>query len=454
MKVKRFGLLLTTLVAFLIFNQSISVETQPTDIRIAFDPPIGTPDTSFTATVKNFSWNDMANVALIAHNQFTGETVEITLPDENLNIGPRRRATVSLPSLQPGLWSLRAEGSWTTGGNILTEGAIAVGTSGSTVGEILLNQTTTGKIIPAFSGELKDVGLSVWTIQGQNTTPIIALNWLTEERVASADDIYLVDSAGNFLADPENGSLIFDVFLDEGEFYYLFVFGSSEADYELTTAEWGSDNEPTAINVNTTVIGSITSFDDEDIFTFSANIGQTLEAWMLTDERSSFDPEIEIYDLNGNLLATNDDYEGPSARLLFTAPATGQYQIKAQSHNNSSEGAYQLRLQEYFAISPEIRLVYGNFEQGLTPPNNGQAWQFEGQRGEVITIEVLAIDVGFDPSLALYGPDGTESGRDDDGGGDLNALLRISVPETGVYTIIVTGYGGTSGRYWVRANNE
>lgn len=266
--------------------------------------------------------------------------------------------------------------------------------------------------------------------------------------------MYLLDSAGNFLADPLGGSLVFDVFLDKGNIYYLFVFGASEAEYELTMTPWGGDNEPTTIAVNTSVIGSIESPDDEDVFSFPANLGQTLEIWMLTDERSSFNPEIELFDLNGNLLTTNDDYTGTSSRLLFTFPGTGQYQIKTKSHNNDSQGAYQLQLKEYPVIPQTIQLFYGDSHQGFTPPGNGEAWQFEGQSGDAITIQVMAIDDGFDPSATLYGPDGTELGHDDDGGGDLDSRLIMTIPQTGVYTIIVTGYGGDSGRYRIFLDNE
>src|SRR5690606_8530845 len=134
--------------------------------QIVFNPPVGTQDTSFTATVKNFSWNDMANVELVAYNQFTEERVEITLPDESLNIGPRRRVDVTLPSFEPGIWSLTAEGSWINGGYIAAAGVLAVGTPGASTGELNQDQIAQGTITPFTNYLYKNTGFSVWSLEG------------------------------------------------------------------------------------------------------------------------------------------------------------------------------------------------------------------------------------------------------------------------------------------------
>ncbi|MBP8001766.1 MAG: PPC domain-containing protein [Chloroflexi bacterium] len=454
MTVKRFGLLLTTLVAFLVFSQPVAVKTQPADIQIVFNPPVGTQDTSFTATVKNFSWNDMANVGLVAYNQFTEERVEITLPDESLNIGPRRRVDVTLPSFEPGIWSLTAEGAWINGGYIAAAGVLAVGTPGATTGELNQDQIAQGTITPFTNYLYENIGFSVWSLDGNGKSHIISLNWQANETNVPPDevDMLLFDSTGEVAVSAEGNNLIADFMLTE-ETYYLFVVAyEGGITYDLTLSEPPQgDNEGGTIILGTPVIGQISPNIDEDNWSFMGRVGQVVEI-RLTGQ--NLDGEIALTDMNGNLLASNDDCLGNNPCLFYTIPSTGQYQVKAQSYRQNSSGTYQLIVREHPDIYGDRQLFYGDRQVGSAPPGNGEAWQFAGQNGDVVTIEVMTTEDGFDPSVTLYGSDGTEIGHDDDGGEDLNALLTVPISETGVYTLVVTGYGGGSGRYWVFIDNE
>jgi hypothetical protein len=72
-------------------------------------------------------------------------------------------------------------------------------------------------------------------------------------------------------------------------------------------------------------------------------------------------------------------------------------------------------------------------------------WTFTGQAGQRVII--TASGVNIDAFLTLYRPDGVELAYDDDGGGDLNALLETTLPVDGVYTVAVSAY--TPGLYTI-----
>jgi tetratricopeptide (TPR) repeat protein/uncharacterized protein YgiM (DUF1202 family) len=67
---------------------------------------------------------------------------------------------------------------------------------------------------------------------------------------------------------------------------------------------------------------------------------------------------------------------------------------------------------------------------------------FEGQAGSVYGFAALSDDE-IDPLLVLLSPDGTAIVSDDDGGSNLNSVIRrFTLPETGTYTLILGQAGG------------
>ena len=63
-------------------------------------------------------------------------------------------------------------------------------------------------------------------------------------------------------------------------------------------------------------------------------------------------------------------------------------------------------------------------------------YTFDGTAGQTVTI--TAIGTGdTDPRVYLIDPSGNKIGEDDDGGGGYNALLTMTLPSTGKYTIRV-----------------
>jgi len=82
-----------------------------------------------------------------------------------------------------------------------------------------------------------------------------------------------------------------------------------------------------------------------------------------------------------------------------------------------------------------------------TRRNSGpyQVWTLRGKRGERLVIDMNS--TAFDPFLALRDAEGFLLGADDDGGGGLNARLRVVLPRSGAYRLLATSING-SARGW------
>ncbi len=64
--------------------------------------------------------------------------------------------------------------------------------------------------------------------------------------------------------------------------------------------------------------------------------------------------------------------------------------------------------------------------------------------GAALRVQAQALDAGFDPALAVYGPDGALIAMDDDAGGGSDALLDVRLPAGGGYLQVYSA-GGLGG---------
>ena len=72
-------------------------------------------------------------------------------------------------------------------------------------------------------------------------------------------------------------------------------------------------------------------------------------------------------------------------------------------------------------------------------------YEYTGSAGAEIGFAVESDD--FDAVVYVANPDGTNLGRDDDGGGGTNSRLDVTLPENGTYRIYVVSLFGTYGEY-------
>ncbi len=100
-------------------------------------------------------------------------------------------------------------------------------------------------------------------------------------------------------------------------------------------------------------------------------------------------------------------------------------------------------------------LPYGEVQSGTLNNRSPRAlYIFEGLRGERVAIELRAVSGDLDPVLVVLDASGAVIATRDDTRGSRDASIELSIPRSGIYTVIVGrfgyGQGSTSGSYELR----
>jgi pre-peptidase len=255
----------------------------------------------------------------------------------------------------------------------------------------------------------------------------------------------------------------------------------------------GESGRGGTITVGQSVTGELTTADE--LFTdttymqhwkFTATPGQDVTIDLASDD---FDPFIMV-DGPGLTEFVGDEHSGPgcAARISRTFPQAGPYDIQVnttthprrqtghfvlsitQGHKGdvndscspptgagggglqSSEGPLVRSGDNSGAAPSEHHISVGQSVQGRLATSDvllrsdstyAQAWTIQARAGQTITIDLESED--FDAYLFVRGP-GISSGRDfqdDDSGGNCNARLTVTFPESGDYDLVVN----TQGKY-------
>ncbi len=240
---------------------------------------------------------------------------------------------------------------------------------------------------------VQDVGgvnLGSWTLT-QKSLDMIAGNISTTERVEwNASHIFTVSSEVNVLGDHD----WFRIWLDKGLTYDFRALGSS------------------------------------------SGMGNTLG-----------DPQLSLYSVTGNLLATdNNGGGGTDARLIYRASDSGWYFLDAGASGNMTKGNYTLTgasLQDDYGNSV---LTNGRAQvdiplYGLISFNGDTDWVKVGMtKGQTYIIELngdlsdgAQLDPLVDPLLVIRDFSGSVLYKADDFGGSLNARAYFTAPYDGAY---------------------
>ncbi|MEZ5959642.1 MAG: PPC domain-containing protein [Hyphomonadaceae bacterium] len=207
-----------------------------------------------------------------------------------------------------------------------------------------------------------------------------------------------------------------------------------------------------------TIEGSLDFPSDTDWYRIRLTEGQSYRFTLNSSgDNPMDDPLLRVRDSSGGELAVDDDGgEGLNSYLEFTAPSTGNYYVEATSFTGQATGGYTLAAREGevpadastdVSLSPD-----GDYREGTLMPAGDRDWfRLELAEGQGVRIGMSATgtpDSIGDPYLVLYGPDGAEVARDDDGGEGLNAWLEFQAPAAGTYYVEARGFTeDASGRY-------
>ncbi len=211
-----------------------------------------------------------------------------------------------------------------------------------------------------------------------------------------------------------------------------------------------------------------------DEWYFSLQTGETIDLTM-TATSGNLDPHLDIYDVNQNWVASdNDSGGGKNAHLVYTAPADGWYTVyagRAGGAGGLTSGDYSLTSNCSTIGQPPA--APGAWQRGPIsypgpgfPPwvvargllfcqetqsdgigNNAWylEWKFDGVATQQVSIGMTRTSDNLDPYLVLIYPDGTTWVDNDDYGGTTDAEINLTLPQTGTYTIQASRSGVQSG---------
>jgi hypothetical protein len=186
---------------------------------------------------------------------------------------------------------------------------------------------------------------------------------------------------------------------------------------------------------------------DRDWYRIRLAGGQTYRFALRGDgEEALSDPLLRLYDRSGTELAMDDDGGGDlNALLEFTAPADGNYFIEARGFSDAVSGGYALSVREGDIPADNTTDLSlsadGDYRAGVLSPAGDRDWyRLELSEGQAVRIAVSSPDMMLDTMAAIYGPDGLETARDDDGGPGLNSWLEYQATESGTHYLEVLGF--------------
>lgn len=420
----------------------------------------------------------------------TGELI-ISNDDIDLLAGNTNSAITDYPLPQTGTYSILATRFEGEAG--LTSGDFTLSlTSGSS--------TTTQP--PVVSGNALNYGDSVTgTIDGATfehsyTFEGTAGEAVTIELSATSGDLDsylgLIGPDGNLLTENDDidlasgitNSAITNYTLPETGTYTIIATrfdsenGLTSGDFTLTLSQGeATTTQPPVVSGNAlsygnSVTGVIDSSTFEHQYTFEGNAGEavTIELSALNGDLDTY---LSLFGPNGDLLAENDDINlasgiTNSAITNFTLPETGTYTILATRYDGEtgeSAGEFTLTLSQGEATTPPTttnppvvssggNIQYGDAVAGnISSDTFEQAFSFEGNQGDVITIEMTASDDTLDPYIRLLDPNGNEIAANDDLDFSTRnaAIVEFTLPTRGTYTVVATRFefanGLTSGGY-------
>ena len=210
--------------------------------------------------------------------------------------------------------------------------------------------------------------------------------------------------------------------------------------------------DATPIRMGETLSGTITDrspmHDDltpYQAFRFRGIAGQRIAVDM---KSKAFDAYLLVRRAGSTIdVAANDDSGGGAdARVVYTLPATGDYEIRANSVDPRARGAFSVTL----SPGPPRPSVYvrdidfGQAKRGELKLGGPvaldetlfDAWRFKGKAGERVVITVLSQD--FDAYVSIHRPGKDEAlAADDDSAGGSDAELNFALPASGEYEIRV-----------------
>ena len=218
---------------------------------------------------------------------------------------------------------------------------------------------------------------------------------------------------------------------------------------------------PTALAFNTKIDGEITDEDASnggtsryDAYSVQLTEGQRIQVVLRSGD---FDAYLEIgnEDTPFVSLAEDDDGlgEGFNSRLLFEAPTTGTYVIRARPLSGDDRGAYDIEMMDRgpepkpgsVLVGSTIRSELSERDNTLDVGGFYDDYEFHAKADEKLRFTLVA--QGFDAVVRvgqMRNGEFRQLAEDDDGLSDTHSRLNWTAPSEGQYVVRATSYAPNS----------
>jgi len=165
--------------------------------------------------------------------------------------------------------------------------------------------------------------------------------------------------------------------------------------------ESGPNDEPTAAAVAPLPggwNGRIEAENDRDCLRFTGAQGQayTFEVYARRCD-SALDPYVEVINLQGQVLAANDDAQGKDSRLDWTCPAAGDYALRIRDLHSRGGDTFVYHVAATLA-APDFTLICDD-DKALIGPGSGYAMYVIAQRRNGFTGDIRLSVEGLPPGV-------------------------------------------------------
>ena len=188
----------------------------------------------------------------------------------------------------------------------------------------------------------------------------------------------------------------------------------------------------------------ITSIGDEDLWSLSANAGDTIVLRCADSSgNTGYYPYLRLYGPNGVLLAADTDQS--DAWITHRATNSGPFTAVVGSYYQGYTGTYRLRLAQVpgaFVVPPGDEggaLVNGGNHDGTNELGDEDIWTFTANNGDNIVLRCADVSTnsGYYPYLRLYGSNGALLDADAD---QTDSFLAYRATNSGPFTVLVGSY--------------
>lgn len=207
----------------------------------------------------------------------------------------------------------------------------------------------------------------------------------------------------------------------------------------------------TRIEYGENIDDEITTAGDQDSWLFEGVEGDVITI-QVTRTSGDLIPSVVLLGPDEVLLVDLSwpEQGAPVARFSASLRLEGTHTIIVSGHNNTS-GMYTLSLTlDESGITPDVDrgvIAYGQTVTGeISTDSFNDLWSFRGTRGDIIDVQMAAASGDLDPFVSIIIPQGDVLITSDTGGEGKNAALySVTLPETGVYTLVARRAGSDLG---------